>query len=47
MYILTGYDSGFFVLTVDRVQRTEQIVMGTAGTVLDWILKKKVIKMGY
>jgi ATP-dependent RNA helicase DDX19/DBP5 len=26
-----------------RVERKEQIVMGTAGTMLDWVLKKKVI----
>jgi superfamily II DNA/RNA helicase len=26
-----------------RVERQEQIVMGTAGTMLDWVLKKKVI----
>lgn len=26
----------------NRVQRTEHIVMGTSGTVLDWILKRKV-----
>ena len=25
-----------------RVERQEQIVMGTAGTMLDWVLKKKV-----
>ena len=26
----------------NRVLRQEQIVMGTSGTVLDWIMKKKV-----
>ena len=25
-----------------RVLRTEQIIMGTSGTVLDWILKRRV-----
>lgn len=26
-----------------RVERTEHIIMGTAGTMLDWVLKKKVV----
>lgn len=26
-----------------RQERTEQVVMGTSGTMLDWILKRKVI----
>ena len=30
------------VLVENRVLKTEQIVMGTSGTVLDWILKRKV-----
>ena len=29
-------------LVENCVERQEQIVMGTSGTVLDWILKKKV-----
>ncbi len=32
----------YLYLAVEREKRTEQIVMGTAGTVLDWILKRKV-----
>lgn len=33
----------FIVITVEnRVLRPEQIIMGTSGTVLDWIMKKKV-----
>lgn len=27
----------------NRVERTEHIIMGTSGTVLDWILKRKVV----
>lgn len=30
------------LLVENRVQRSEHIVMGTSGTLLDWILKKKV-----
>ena len=31
------------IVTVEpRVERSEHILMGTAGTMLDWVLKKKV-----
>ena len=39
-----SYTEPSYVFAVEnRVLRTEQIIMGTAGTVLDWILKRKVV----
>lgn len=41
----TGFGGVVCVLLLaveNRVQRTEHIIMGTSGTVLDWILKRKV-----
>ena len=30
------------VVVEPRVERSEQIIMGTSGTMLDWVMKKKV-----
>ena len=33
------------ILVEARVERQEQIVMGTSGTMLDWVMKKKVLSL--
>ena len=42
-HVCNDYPMRFLNITVEnRVLRPEQIIMGTSGIVLDWIMKKKV-----
>ena len=39
---MSSYHLIFYFIVETRAERPEHIIMGTSGTVLDWILKKKV-----
>ena len=39
--------TSIIIIVEARVERQEHIVMGTSGTMLDWVIKKKVCTQSY